>query len=229
MMTQSILVIDDDPHIREVVEYALAKAGFKAILAGDGRAGIEAFESSKPDLIVLDIEMPEINGTEVCKHIRTKSRVPIIFLTCRDEELERVLGLELGGDDYITKPFSTRELVARIKAVLRRVSDQVQSYVAAALPAVMERGNLKINIDAHKAYWKDIEIELSATEFQILLTLMSYPGKVYSRYELMERVEVNSDRAIDSHVKRIRRKFEAVGASPVETVHGVGYRIAIER
>lgn len=223
-MTQTVLLVDDDPHIREVVEYALKKAGFSVITAGDGRKGLETFESSSPDIIVLDIEMPELDGAEVCKAVRSKSAVPIIFLTCRDEEIDRVLGLEIGGDDYVVKPFSARELVARVRAVLRRAAPSVEPDESKGL---LSRGELRLDLDRCRAYWKDGEISLSATEFRILQALMARPGRVYSREELMEKAEVNSERAVDSHVKRIRRKFETLGAAPLETVHGFGYRISL--
>ena len=225
-MTQTILVIDDDPHIREIVEFALAKAGFRAISARDGKAGIKAFEEHRPDLVVLDILMPEMDGTEVCKRLREKSSVPIVFLTSVDEEVDRILGLEMGGDDYVTKPFSPRELVARVKAVLRRSAPPP----ADTQPRILSKGKLKLDLEKYKAFHGETEVVLTVTEFRILQTLLSYPGKVYSRAELMDRAypdgNIVSDRTIDSHIKRIRRKFEDAGANPIDTVHGIGYRIA---
>ncbi len=225
-MTQTILVIDDDPHIREIVEFALAKAGFRAISAEDGKAGIKAFEEHRPDLVVLDILMPEMDGTEVCKRLREKSGVPVVFLTSVDEEVDRILGLEMGGDDYVTKPFSPRELVARVKAVLRRSAPPP----ADTQPRILSKGALKLDLEKYKAFQGETEVVLTVTEFRILQTLLSYPGKVYSRAELMDRAypdgNIVSDRTIDSHIKRIRRKFEDAGANPIDTVHGIGYRIA---
>ncbi len=223
---QTILVIDDDPHIREIVQFSLAKAGFRVILAGDGRAGLEAFIAEKPDLVVLDILMPEMDGTEVCRRLRAESPTPIIFLTSVDEEVDRILGLEMGGDDYVTKPFSPRELVARVKAVLRRTARPATDKE----PRYLSHGPLRLDLDAYKAFWEDTEVVLTVTEFRILQALLSYPGKVYTRDELMDRAypegNIVSDRTIDSHIKRVRRKFEAVGKNPIETVHGIGYRMA---
>jgi two-component system OmpR family response regulator len=225
-MTQTILVIDDDPHILEVVKFPMEKAGFRVLTAEDGKAGLKAYEIHGPDLVVLDIGMPEMDGIEVCKRIREKGDTPVIFLTAMDEEVDRILGLEIGGDDYVTKPFSPRELAARVKAVLRRVSrPAVEEQVK-----VLIHGKLKLDIDRFKAFWDEAEVSLTGTEFRILKALMSYPGKVYSRDELMDRAypdgAVVSDRTIDSHIKRVRKKFEAVGWNPIETVHGVGYRLA---
>jgi two-component system OmpR family response regulator len=225
-MTQTILVIDDDPHILEVVKFPLEKTGFRVLTAEDGEAGLKAYENHRPDLVLLDIGMPELDGIEVCKKIRGKSDTPVIFLTAMDEEVDRILGLEIGGDDYITKPFSPRELAARVKAVLRRASrPPIEEPVK-----VLAHGKLKLDLDRFKAFWGEAEVGLTGTEFRILKALMSYPGKVYSRDELMDRAypdgAVVSDRTIDSHVKRVRKKFEAVGWNPIETVHGVGYRLA---
>ncbi len=223
-----ILVIDDDPHIREIVEFTLKKSGFKVSVAEDGKCGLQSFEMERPDLVVLDILMPEMDGTEVCKRIRAESETPIVFLTSVDDEIDRVLGLEMGGDDYVTKPFSPRELVARVKAVLRRSSktERGDSHE----PKELVHGGLRLDLDRYKAYQGDVEVKLTVTEFRVLQALISYPGKVYSRDDLMDLAypegNVVSDRTIDSHIKRIRKKFEAAGGSPIDTVHGVGYRLA---
>ena len=222
---QKILVVDDDPHIREVVRFALEKAGFSVAEAGDGREALGRFEASEPDLVVLDVMMPELDGAEVCRELRRRSRVPVVFLTSKDEEIDRVLGLEMGGDDYVTKPFSPRELVARVRAVLRRLAP------AAREPAerVLRQGRLRLDLDAFLAFWDEREIVLTATELGILRTLLRRPGKVFSRDELMtgayDAQTVVSDRTIDSHVRRVRAKLAAVKADPIETVHGVGYRL----
>lgn len=222
---QTILVIDDDPHIREIVDYALVRAGFKVVVAEDGKAGLSAFEANRPDLVLLDILMPEMDGTEVCKKIRATAETPIIFLTSVDDEVDRILGLEIGADDYVTKPFSPRELVARVKAVLRRFSRPETPPEKKEL----RHGPLLLDLDRYKAWWEDKEVELTITEFRVLRALMSYPGKVFTRDELLDRAypdgTVVTDRTIDSHVKRIRRKFEQAGGNPIRTVHGVGYRI----
>jgi len=222
---QTVLVIDDDPHITEIVEFTLQKAGFKVATAANGEAGLAAFETERPDLVVLDILMPEMDGTEVCRRIRATSQVPIVFLTSVDDEVDRILGLEMGGDDYVTKPFSPRELVARIKAVLRRTSQPVETE-----DTEISHGRIRLNMDRYKAYWDDDEVPLTATEFRVLQALMLHPGKVYSRDELMDRAYPDgsfvTDRTIDSHVKRIRKKFEEAGGNPIDTVHGIGYRLA---
>ena len=222
-----ILVVDDDPHIREVVQFALDKEGFDTLEAGDGAQALERFAADRPDLIVLDITMPELDGNEVCRRIRQTSRTPIIFLSSRDDEIDRVLGLELGGDDYITKPFSPRELVARVKAVLRRLEDAKAPRDEGT--AIMQHGRLSLNLDDFTGSWDDTQIVLTLTEFGIIRTLMQRPGKVYSRDDLMssayELSRIVSDRTIDSHVRRVRKKFADIGADPVETVHGIGYKL----
>jgi two-component system OmpR family response regulator len=228
-----VLVVDDDRHIRDVVTFALRKEGFTVAEAGDGAAALASAEREKPDLLVLDILMPEMDGTEVCRRLRATSPIPIIFLSSKDDEIDRVVGLELGGDDYVTKPFSPRELVARVKAVLRRRDGVTTSPPAAEEPPphrVLRRGALALDLDAHVARWNDTEIELTATEFAMLRTLAERPGKVFTRDNLMERAYDDrryvSDRTIDSHVRRIRAKLAAAGGAPIETVHGVGYKLA---
>ena len=215
-----ILIADDDPHIREVVRFALENAGFTTVQAADGRETIEQFLSVRPDLVILDIVMPEMDGTEVCRQIRAHSATPIIFLSSRDEEVDRIIGLELGGDDYVTKPFSPRELVARVKAVLRRG----ESIDAATGPnekkpdakKVLTHGDLVLDLDRFEARWDGKPVALTITEFGILRTLLSYPGKVFTRDELMDPAynydNIVTDRTIDSHVRRVRRKFAAIGS-----------------
>ena len=220
-----ILVVDDDPHIREVIAFALGEAGFDTVEADDGARAIEAFERTPPDLVVLDIVMPEIDGTEVCRRIRSTSPVPIVFLSSRDDEIDRVLGLELGGDDYLTKPFSPRELVARVRAVLRRVKPSAPE----AAERTLRHGRLALDLDRFTVAWDGREAPLTVTELGILRTLLGRPGKVYSRDELMDRAyddaTIVADRTIDSHVRRVRSKLKALGGDPIETVHGAGYRL----
>src|ERR1041385_6592646 len=211
---QTILIVDDDAHIREVVAFTLEQAGFRTIEAANGLAAIERFEREVPDLVVLDILMPELDGTEVCRELRRRSRVPIVFLSSRDEELDRILGLELGGDDYVTKPFSPRELLARVRAVLRRARGEA---TPAQEPSarVLRRGRLTLDLDQFKALWDDREIVLTVTELGVLRTLLARPGKVFSRDELMDgaydSATVVADRTIDSHVRRGRAKFPPPG------------------
>jgi two-component system OmpR family response regulator len=225
-----VLVVDDDRHIRDVVSFALRKEGFAVVEAGDGAAALACAEREKPDLLVLDILMPEMDGTEVCRQLRAASAVPIIFLSSKDDEIDRIVGLELGGDDYVTKPFSPRELVARVKAVLRRRAAPVPAEAVGDPPhQVLRRGRLALDLDAHVATWDGVAIDLTATEFAMLRTLAERPGKVFTRENLMERAYDDrryvSDRTIDSHVRRIRAKLAAAGGAPIETVHGVGYKL----
>lgn len=226
-----VLVVDDDPHIREIVRFALGKGGYRVSEAADGREALFRFTDAHPDLLILDITMPEMDGTDVCRSIRSASDVPIIFLSSRDDEIDRIVGLELGGDDYVTKPFSPRELLARVKAVLRRKTATKSSgnYESAANNMIIQHGLLRLDLDRFQALWNDQEVVLTVTEFGILRTLLGYPGKVFSRDELITGAYVHdtnvTDRTIDSHVRRIRSKFSAAGGDPVETVHGVGYRL----
>jgi two-component system OmpR family response regulator len=227
----SILVVDDDPHLREVVHFALTQAGFHVEQASNGRAGLEQVRRSVPALIVLDIMMPEMDGLEMCREVRRTHEVPIVFLSSRDDEVDRILGLELGGDDYLTKPFSPRELVARIKAVLRRTRARTAPAAPASAPAqVLQRGPLRLDLELWRAYWSGHEVVLTVTEFHLLAALLRAPGKAFTRDELMTRVYENvvvSDRTIDSHVRHIRQKFAAVGGEVIQTVHGLGYRLAL--
>lgn len=229
MARAPILVIDDDPNLREVVRVALELQHFEVIEAGDGKAGLTAFEAQAPQAVVLDLMMPELDGFEVCRRLRAKSRVPIVFLSSRDDELDRVLGLELGGDDYVTKPFSPRELVARVKAVLRR-AEPPAAPPAAPTAQVLTRGPLTLDLDAWRATWGGQEVTLTVMEFQLLAALLRAPTRAFSRDELIERAYdgvVVSDRTVDSHIRRVRQKFAAVGGAVVETVHGVGYRLGL--
>lgn len=223
-----ILLVDDDPNLREVVRVALELQHFQVVEAGDGKAGLEAFSRHQPIAVVLDLMMPELDGFEVCRRLRAQSRVPIVFLSSRDDELDRVLGLELGGDDYVTKPFSPRELVARVKAVIRRA--EPPSEAPAKTETSLRRGALRLDLEAWRAYWSEHEVTLTVMEFQLLATLLRAPTKAFSRDELIERAYdgvVVSDRTVDSHIRRVRQKFSAVGGDVVETVHGVGYRLGV--
>ncbi|MBN2494294.1 MAG: response regulator transcription factor [Deltaproteobacteria bacterium] len=220
-----VLVVDDDGHIREVVRYALEKAGHKVFEAADGAAALRVVREQRIDLVVLDIIMPEQDGLEVCRRLRTEGGLPIVFLTSRDEELDRVLGLELGADDYVTKPFSPRELVARVKAVLRRSAPRPEQAVE-----VVSRGPLRLDPDRHECSWAGQRIELTVKEFALLHALAGMRGKVYTRDELVERAyglgHAITDRTIDSHIRRVRKKLGQAGADdPIETVYGLGYRL----
>lgn len=221
----TVLVADDDRHIREVVRFALEKAGHRVMEAADGAAALEQVRNRPVDLVVLDIIMPEDDGLEVCRKLRQERRLPILFLSSRDEEVDRVLGLELGADDYVTKPFSPRELVARVKAVLRR------SGVGGGEPDELRpvrRGPLTLDPTRHRCTWDSADVPLTATEFALLHSLMVTPGRVYSRNELVDKAwgygHHITDRTVDSHVRRIRKKL-GTEAELVETVYGVGYRL----
>ena len=228
--TQKVLVVDDDPHIREVVCFALEKAGFDTSTAEDGQQALNCFADQQPDLVVLDIMMPEMDGTDVCRTLRRHSTVPIVFLSSKDDEVDRIIGLELGGDDYVTKPFSPRELVARVRAVLRRTDSQAEAQTDSdAAMRILKNGALTLDQDRFMAYWQEREVILTVTEFGILRTLITHPGKVFTRDEIMNSAynfhNVVSDRTIDSHVRRLRSKLDAVGADLIETVHGMGYKL----
>ncbi len=224
-MGYRILVADDDPHIREIICFALEKAGMQPVAARDGAEALLRFDDRVPDLIVLDVGMPEMDGLEVCRRIRKTSEVPVLFLSARDEEIDRVIGLEIGGDDYVTKPFSPRELVARVNAILKRVQPQ-------ATPAAghLARGDLRLDPAGHMVVLGATPIALTALEFAILQLLLVRPGQVFSRAQILDAVYGGTihvaDRTIDSHVRNIRAKFMSVGCdSIVDTVHGVGFRI----
>ncbi len=220
----TILIVDDEQHIRDVIEFALKQNGFNVVQADDGRAALESVRLNSPDLIVLDILMPEMSGTDVCREIRKSSNIPIVFLSSKDEELDKILGLELGGDDYLTKPFSPRELVARIKAVLRRTTTTKPPDTGQ-----LKHGHLHMDAKSHQVWWKDHTITLTVTEFGMLRTLLSRPDQVFSRDALMdngyELHKVVSDRTIDSHIRRLRQKFQVHNANIIKTVHGVGYKL----
>jgi two-component system, OmpR family, response regulator len=221
---QKILVVDDDAHIRDVVCFALRRAGYQPLTAGNGRAALEVAAREMPALVVLDILMPELDGTAVCARLRAKSDVPVIFLTSKDEEMDRVLGLELGADDYVVKPFSPRELVARVKAVLRRKGSAVEAEQK------LTRGQLSIDAEEHVASWAGSAVALTATEFALLKAIAAQPRRAFTRENLMTAAYPDarfvSDRTIDSHIRHIRAKFQALGGDPIETVHGVGYKLA---
>jgi two-component system OmpR family response regulator len=236
-----VLVVDDELRIREVVEYALAREGFRVTLAADGQAALDLADRDPPDLVVLDVMLPEIDGLEVCRTLRRRSRAPILFLSARAEEVDRVVGLELGGDDYLAKPFSPRELVARVRAVLRRVEDarilveekQTLDGELGAARGGQRQGALKhqgteIDFERHEVRCGGVRVDLTPTELGVLAALIERPGVVLSRSQLVERGRSGgsaiTERTIDTHVRRIRRKFSQHGTDPITTVHGVGYK-----
>lgn len=225
-----ILVVDDDPHIREVVSFSLKNADFTICEAANGRQALDTFCSEKPDLIVLDIMMPELDGIEVCREIRKTSLIPIIFLTAKSDEIDMIIGLELGGDDYIAKPFSPRQLVTRVRTVLRRCQQVQLATTDKNKSTEIKHGALTLDAESFKAYWLDKEIVLTVTEFNLLHVLAEKPEKVFSREDLMQKAYDNvvvSDRTIDSHIRRVRAKIATAGGEIIKTVHGLGYKLGI--
>jgi two-component system OmpR family response regulator len=219
----TILVVDDDAHIREVVQYTLERDGHAVVAAKNGVEALDRASDGAIDLVLLDILMPELDGLAVCRRLRAQRSVPIIFLSSRGEEVDRVLGLEMGGDDYVTKPFSPRELAARVSAVLRRTA------APAAEPAGrIARGRLVLDLPAHELRVDGAQVELTVTEFAILRALIEHPGRVWSRTQIIARVRADdfhmTERTIDTHVRRIRAKLRGHGLDPIETVHGLGYK-----
>ncbi len=222
----TVLIADDEAHIRDVVQYALEREGYRVVTAADGAEALARVRGGGIDLVVLDVLMPELDGLAVCRRLREEHAIPIIFLSSRAEEVDRVLGLELGGDDYVVKPFSPRELATRVKVVLRRAETKAASPQEAAI----RRGRLVLDPAAHELRIDGTLVELTATEFDVLRTLLEYAGRVLSRSELIEHVRDHAvhvtERIIDTHVRRIRAKLRPHRLDPIETVHGVGYKAA---
>jgi DNA-binding response OmpR family regulator len=226
---KTVLVVEDDPRIAQLVQDYLQHAGFSVLIAGDGAGALALARDRRPDLVVLDLGLPGLDGIEVAKGLRRESQVPLIMLTARVEESDRLLGLEVGADDYITKPFSPRELVARVRAVLRRADPQPG---AGAPDEVMRRGDLVIDTDRMIVTRAGAALDLTPTEFELAAALARRPGRVFTRAQLLDAVrgtEVESfERAIDAHIKNIRRKLELDSRRPryILTVYGVGYKFA---
>ena len=227
-MNETILVVDDERKIVKLARDYLEQSGFRVIAATDGNTALAAARHDKPDLIVLDLLLPGMDGLDVCRALRRESDIPIIMLTARVEEADRLIGLELGADDYITKPFSPRELVARVRAVLRRVQGGVHQ------PSIIRAGELEIDLNGHRVTLNGESIRLSRMEFNILAILARHPGQTYTRAQLLDRLHgvayEGYDRSIDAHIKNLRRKLEANHANPryVLTVYGIGYQFSDE-
>lgn len=224
---REILVIEDEAKIVRLIRDYLEKEGYRVIDARDGEEGITAFRRNEPELIILDLMLPKLDGLEVARKVRKDSKVPIIMLTAKTEEADRVAGLEVGADDYVTKPFSLRELAARIKAVLRRTDGGL------GRPEVIKRGPLKIDLDSHRVEFGGEGIDLTPTEFELIAALAENPGRVFTRKNLLEEIGrypgENMTRIIDTHVKNLRKKIEKEDEKElIETVHGVGYRFRKE-
>ena len=227
-LAKHVLIVDDEKRIREVVEYALQKDGFRVSSAPDGPSALSAVERDPPDVVVLDVMLPGLDGLSVCRKIRSQRQTPILFLSARADEVDRIVGLELGGDDYLVKPFSPRELVARVRAVLRRFEAAPSGNPSPTESRTLSHRQLTLDLDRHEATFEGKRVQLTATEFQVLAALIERPGIVLSRAQLLQRAYAGdlhvTERTLDSHVRRIRAKFRGVGGDPIATVHGVGYK-----
>jgi two-component system, OmpR family, catabolic regulation response regulator CreB len=223
-----ILIVDDEPAIAQNVEYALQTEGYETLYVSTGNEAIEQVGLFTPDLIVLDVGLPDKNGFEVCRELRKTSQVPIIFLTARTEEIDRVVGLEMGGDDYVTKPFSPRELAARVKAILRRLKNIPE---ATKEPASVHKGPFVVNDNKRQIIYFETNLPLSKYEYDILKIFIDRPGQVFSRNQIMdlawEEPGTSLDRSVDAHIKTLRAKLKAVkdDVDPIQTHRGVGYSL----
>ncbi|MEO9685788.1 MAG: response regulator transcription factor [Tateyamaria sp.] len=223
MNTAHLLIVDDDPHIRSVLRITLQQAGHEVSEAGDGAEGLAKARSGRFDLIVLDIGLPEMDGLAVCRELRTNDTTPVLFLTARQDEIDRILGFELGGDDYVTKPFSPRELVARIAAILKRTRPVAPSGAAVA------RGVISVDATRHLCLVHGTPVTLTAREMDILAHLIANPERIHARPSLTDALYGHagaSDRTLDSHLRNLRAKLTKAGcADAIETVHGIGIRM----
>ena len=225
-VTGSILICEDDRNIAALVETYLAREGFRTVVAYDGQKGLEYARTVEPTLIILDWMLPGIDGAEICRQVRKTSDVPILMLTAREEETDRIVGFSLGVDDYVVKPFSPRELVERVKAILRRAGRGPTEHT------VLRHGALALDPDKRKVMVDGESVALTPSEYTILITLMRHPGRVFSRDELLSKLYTRGesvvDRVIDVHVGKLRQKIEPDSSKPaiILTVHGVGYRFA---
>ena len=221
-MSQLILVIDDEPKVARLARDYLEKNGFRVVTAADGQSALTTARREKPDLILLDLMLPNIDGREVCRILRRESDVPIIMLTALSEEIDQVTGLEIGADDYITKPFSPRAMVARVRALLRRTHGDIKA------PSLIRAGGLEIDTEKYSVTFNGAPIKLTPNEFKLLQILANRPGQTLTREQLLDDLHgaaSSIDRSVDSHIKNLRKKLEtASGASMIETVYSIGYR-----
>ena len=222
-MPQLILVVDDEPKVARLARDYLEKNGFRVVTAGDGQTALAAARREKPDLVILDLMLPQMDGREVCRILRRESDVPIIMLTALSEEIDQVTGLEIGADDYITKPFSVRALVARVRALLRRTRGDVKA------PGILRVGGLEVDSSKHSVTFNGSPIKLTPNEFKLLYLLASRAGQIFTREQLLDDLHgaaSSMDRSVDSHIKNLRKKHEAASGEPmIETVYGIGYRL----
>ncbi len=229
-MGSTILIVEDDPGTLEIVALYLRRDGHKVVTAGDGRDGLRLAREASPDLVVLDLMLPGLDGMEVCRSLRAESQVPVVMLTARVEEEDRLAGLDLGADDYVTKPFSPRELAARVRAVLRRTArDELVRG-----PTEISFAEVRVDLRDHAAYVKEYRLTLTPTEFRLLALMLREPGRTFTREQIIDRVFGYDfdgfDRTVDAHVSNLRRKLEAQngGQRYIQTIYGVGYRFGHE-
>ena len=224
-----ILIVEDEASFSEALEFLLGKEGFSVVVADNGADAVRKFDQGGIDLVLLDFMLPEVSGTEVCRQIRAKSRVPIIMLTAKDSEVDKVVGLEIGADDYVTKPYSSRELIARIRAVLRRNSGEGMESET----GVMTVSGVRMDVDRHQVSVNGIAVSLPLKEFELLEFLMRNAGRVLTRMQLIDRVwgsdYVGDTKTLDVHIKRLRAKIESDPANPtlIQTVRGLGYKMEL--
>ena len=227
-MNEVVLVVDDEPKIVKLAQDYLKQGGFRVLTATDGVSALDVARLQRPDLVVLDLNLPGMDGLDVCRALRRTSDVPVIMLTARVEETDRLIGLELGADDYVTKPFSPRELVARVRAVLRRLQGGVHQ------PGLIRAGELEIDLNGHRVFRSGELLHLTRIEFNLLATLAQHPAQTFTRSQLLDRLHgvayEGFDRSVDTHVKNLRRKLETDPAEPryVITVYGIGYQFTDE-
>ncbi|MBT3315871.1 MAG: response regulator transcription factor [Anaerolineae bacterium] len=227
-MSETILIIEDEPKVARLARDYLEKNGYRVLVANDGDNGLAMARREKPDLLVLDLMLPGMDGLDVCRALRRESDLPIIMLTARAEETDRLIGLEIGADDYISKPFSPRELVARVRALLRRAKGRV--YVS----GIIRVGELELNTDNHSVVLAGESIHLTRIEFNLLETMARHPGQIFPRAQLLENLHgvayIGYDRSIDAHIKNLRRKIEEDPANPkyILTVYAIGYKFSDE-
>lgn len=229
-MSGRILLVEDEPSISEPLEFLLGQEGYAVTIVADGARVLDAFEAIAPDLVLLDLMLPNLPGTEVCRQLRARSTVPIIMLTAKDSEVDIVVGLELGADDYITKPYSTRELIARIRAVLRRRADAAPEG-GTEVETILSVGHVQLDVDRHVVTIDDVETPMPLKEFELLELLMRNAGSVLTRAQLIDRVwgadYFGDTKTLDVHIKRLRSRIEPDPSKPhlLVTVRGVGYRL----
>ena len=217
-----VLVVEDDQGIRQIIKHNLVRESFTVFEAEDGVEGLAVAQDSNPDLVILDVEMPKMDGIDFCLRLREFSTIPVIFLSGKKDEQDRIQGFAAGGDDYVTKPFSKRELVMKVQAMMKRAQQATSSIVAENNnPETLSHHNIRMDLGQHRVFWEDQKISLTKNEFHILKVMLGDPSRVHPRDKLMDRVD--EDRTIDSQVRGIRDKFKAFGVDPIETRRGVGF------